>query len=113
MDIHEAHSIFAIFHFTTADVGPHERADLSIEHLHFEPAEHTIAVRFALPVPARGRLELFDTTGRLQAGRAVGDLGPGVHEVRLGAGGRLAPGLYFVRLRRGDRAATARVVVVY
>jgi hypothetical protein len=71
-----------------------------------------VDIQFDLPGGGDARLELLDVGGRRVAVREVGALGPGHHQVRLGAGTPLPRGIYFVRLSSGGRNLVRRVTVM-
>ena len=77
---------------------------------HANPARWPFDLALALPATATARLDLIDVTGRIALRHGMGDLGPGVHRVRLE--GALAPGVYWARLVAGPRSVTSRVVVI-
>jgi len=68
---------------------------------------------FAVELPSNepATLALFDVAGRRIWSRALGDLGPGVHEVGTGDA-HLAPALYFARLSQGAASRFARFAIV-
>jgi hypothetical protein len=83
---------------------------LALEGLRPNPAAGEPMASFTLASGSPARLELLDVTGRVWFARAVGDLGPGSHVLRLG---RSVPaGMYWLRLTQNDRSLLARGVVV-
>ena len=75
------------------------------------PSRDAIHVRFSLDLDEPAALEVFDVSGRRRLRHAVGGLGRGVHDVRLGGATELGAGLYWVRLTQAGRTAVARAVV--
>ncbi|MFH1679927.1 MAG: right-handed parallel beta-helix repeat-containing protein, partial [Candidatus Eisenbacteria bacterium] len=80
------------------------------------PVRGETAVRFALPSPARVRVDLYDVRGRLAARIVEEDLPAGPHGLawnggRSGGRGALPPGTYFVRLAAGERSITKKIVL--
>ena len=71
-----------------------------------------LMVTFRLPSSEPATLELLDVAGRRVSGRPVGALGPGRHEVDLGAGVRLRPGLYLLRLVQGSNRQVVRTALI-
>jgi hypothetical protein len=72
-------------------------------------------LRFALPAPARARLEVFDVAGRRVATPVADELLPaGAHVVawdgRDASGRRVASGVYFLRLTAGPETRTGKVL---
>ncbi len=67
--------------------------------------------RYAIPEPARVRLEIYDLRGRRVAVLADEHLGAGWHETSFGASG-LANGPYIARLTAGTHAETQRITLV-
>jgi hypothetical protein len=90
--------------------------DVPALHLALErgpnPRLDGIRISFSLPDAGPANLEVLDVTGRTVAARAVGDLGPGDHELQLAPPGALPPGRYWIRLRRGNQARTASLVLL-
>ena len=74
-----------------------------------------VVLRLAVPAATRGRLEIFDVTGRRVRGLLDGALAQGESLVswdgRGGAGARVARGIYFARLLTPSGQASARVLV--
>src|SRR5262245_53947895 len=76
------------------------------------PSDGPLSGTSSLPGSSPATLELFDVTGRRLAGREVGGLGAGTHQLRLDTDQvRPAAGLYLVRLRQSGRESFARVVI--
>lgn len=84
---------------------------LTLRFARYEAAARGVRVSLALQTNQPATLELLDVQGRRVLSRAIGELGPGEHEVQLPAG-RLAAGLYFVRLSQGRLNRHGRVVVI-
>jgi len=79
------------------------------------PAKGFAAIRYALAVQCRVRLQLHDLTGRVVRTLADGVQTPGRYTLRWNGGdamGRtLANGVYFVRLNAGDYPGTEKLVL--
>ncbi|HYE57097.1 MAG TPA: T9SS type A sorting domain-containing protein, partial [Rhodothermales bacterium] len=75
------------------------------------PFDRVTTVRFALPLPSRVRIEVFDALGREVAVLSDGELAAGWHRLRFNGDG-LPSGVYVVRLRTGAFHATRRVLIV-
>ena len=75
-----------------------------------QPVTGALDVSFTLASGSTASLDLLDITGRRVLTRAVGQMGSGVHVLRLEP--RPAPGLYFLRLRQGDQTRTARAILI-
>jgi beta-lactamase superfamily II metal-dependent hydrolase len=78
------------------------------------PAAAATTLRFTVPFDTRGRLDLYDVTGRRIATPYAGALKAGAHEIAwdlAGASGRVSPGVYFARLEAAGRTVLARVTV--
>jgi hypothetical protein len=71
-----------------------------------------LQVSFALPSAAAATLEVFDVAGRRFVSREVGSLGPGRHQLDLGAARVFPAGHYVVRLIQGGRSLRTKVTVV-
>lgn len=71
-----------------------------------------INVRFTLPSVDRGRIELYDVSGRVVAREEIGQLGPGRHALQLRGERGIRPGVYLVRLQHGAEVRVKRAVVV-
>jgi hypothetical protein len=80
------------------------------------PFSEATAIRFALPVAARARLEIFDLAGRRVRLLADEELPPGHHAVRWDgrddAGRSVPPGVYVYGIRAAGFRAQRKVVVV-
>jgi len=70
-----------------------------------------LSVAFSLPSARGARIDLLDVSGRVVAGREVGALGSGTHEILLP--GPPAPGVYFLRLTQADHQSVRRTAIVY
>jgi hypothetical protein len=107
----------------TWSVGPAARTteavSADVPALHFalqhgpNPSLVGIRVSFSLPDAAPAELAVLDVTGRTVAAQAVGDLGPGDHDLQLIGPGRLHPGHYWIRLKRGSQARTTGIVLLH
>ena len=71
---------------------------------------HTV-IRFALPLPSRVELEVFDVLGQRVALLTEGRLERGHYRVSLDAAD-LSSGLYFYRMRSGDFVAVRKMALV-
>jgi hypothetical protein len=74
-------------------------------------------IRYALPVAARVKLEVFNVKGDRVATLVDEDKGPGAYSVGFGPGARggsarLPSGIYFYRFRAGSYTATHRMVMM-
>ncbi len=87
------------------------RLELTLRGFTPNPSTGMPRVSFVLGGPSPARLEVYDVAGRKVAGREVGSLGPGRHEVALDGGAPLAAGVYAIRLAQDGRVVTARGVV--
>lgn len=97
----------------TVSVSNEADVSFSLEAVHPNPARGTrLSVRFSLPRPGSGSLELLDVAGRRVAGRELDVLGAGRHTLELNIGTRVAPGLYLVRLRQGTNERLMRVAML-
>jgi len=77
------------------------------------PARHGAAsIAFSLLRDSPVRVELFDIQGRRVARQEVGELGAGMHQVRIEAGRVLPAGVYFITLTSRGRSLTARGIIV-
>ncbi|MBZ0269120.1 T9SS type A sorting domain-containing protein [bacterium] len=80
------------------------------------PFRESTSIPFAVERPGRGRLEVFDVTGRLVARLHDGPLAAGTHRVTWDGrdeGGRSVPaGVYFYRLETGGRSEARKVQVL-
>lgn len=81
------------------------------------PSPASLAIRYSVPydVDVRGRIELYDISGRRLRWRELGNgvNAGGFTTLELGAGLNLKAGIYFIRLtQRPDFAVTSRVVVI-
>jgi flagellar hook assembly protein FlgD len=78
------------------------------------PFSGSTEIRFALAVPGRVRLSVYDVRGRLVVPLENGDLSAGFHVLRWDGRdgeGRPAPaGVYFVRFEAGGVQETAKLV---
>lgn len=87
------------------------RLELTLRGFTPNPSTGMPRVSFVLGGPSPARLEVYDVAGRKVAGREVGSLGPGRHEVALDGGAPLAAGVYAIRLAQDGQVVTARGVV--
>jgi hypothetical protein len=76
------------------------------------PATNSSVIVFTLVGSGPATLDLLDLGGRRVLSRAVGEWGPGTHNVPLTSGERLRPGVYFVRLTQGGDSKSKRIVVL-
>ncbi len=66
-----------------------------------------------LPSAGPARIVLVDVLGRAVDTLHPGNLGAGIHQLRLGNRTRMAAGVYFVRVEQGDRSVSRRFVVLH
>ena len=80
------------------------------------PFNPKTTLRFVLPEPARARLSVYGTDGRLVTTIAEGFYGAGPLEVtwngRDGRGREVAPGVYLARLEAGSYSAVRKMTLV-
>jgi hypothetical protein len=75
------------------------------------PSRGAVALRFALAVPARARLAVYDAAGRRVATLADGAFAAGWHALEWRAGPVPPAGVYFARLETGGATRSARIVL--
>ncbi|NOT33177.1 MAG: hypothetical protein HOP12_03305 [Candidatus Eisenbacteria bacterium] len=76
------------------------------------PARRQLTVAISLPDGAPATLELLDLAGRRLAGRSVGGLGAGTHQVSLLPERVLPQGVYLLRLARAGETRSCKVAFV-
>lgn len=89
---------------------------LAAEPNPFRPGDGGLSLRFALGVPGRAVLDVYDVAGRRLRRLAAGELPAGEHLLRWDgrdARGRpAATGVYFVRLEAGAASRALRIVLL-
>jgi len=92
--------------------GPPVVFPLSLARVHPNPTNGPLTATFSLPSGAPATLKMYDVTGWQVMARAVGDLGPGTHTLRLDESvAGLRTGLYFLRLEQAGQNSGTRAVV--
>jgi parallel beta-helix repeat protein len=81
--------------------------DFNLYQNYPNPFNPSTQIRYALPIEAKVRLEVYDLTGRRISILVDEDQTAGYHDVRFD-GSRMASGTYFYRLQAGSYSATKK-----
>lgn len=73
------------------------------------PVSGAVTIEFALPEPAQAAFSIFDLSGRLVRTTGASGFDPGWHSLQMGT---LPPGVHFVRMEAGGFTAVERFVVL-
>jgi hypothetical protein len=91
-------------------------ASFSLEQNYPNPFNSGTVIRFALPVAAQVRLEVYDLAGQVVEVLVEGEREAGVYTViwdgRKESGGQLASGMYLYRLRAGREVEQRKMVLL-
>ena len=88
----------------------------ALENVLPNPTRGTSTITFAVPAPARVRIDVYDIMGRLTAALVDETKEPGIHISQWNGeddrGRAVAPGLYFVRMQASDFSGVTKVIKV-